>query len=130
MPERELHEHKVNECNDLLRVKAFGEPESGGAHTTYSVDLRVEDPATGERRTKSQVILPFQSGFVREVGANGVTNEALIAILCDRLRGFQKGPYACRENALALTKLEEAAMWLGARTRDRMRRGVESTNKP
>lgn len=58
-----------------------------------------------------------------------MTHEALLAILIDRMRSFQAGPYSCRENALALTKLEEAQMWLLQRTRARMSRGVEGTHK-
>jgi hypothetical protein len=44
------------------------------------------------------------------------------------MRGFQSGQFACRDNAVALTKLEEAMMWLQKRTRDRMSRGVEGVN--
>jgi len=51
---------------------------------------------------------------------NGISNEALLAIVEDRLKGFQSGQYACRENALALTKLQEAMMWLHSRTRERI----------
>jgi hypothetical protein len=40
-----------------------------------------------------------------------------------------RGTYACKENACALTHLEEALMWLQKRTRDRMARGVEGTMK-
>ena len=58
-----------------------------------------------------------------------VTHEVLLAILIDRLQSFQAGPYACRENALALTKLEEAQHWLQARTKARMARGVEGTSQ-
>ena len=53
----------------------------------------------------------------------------IIAVLCDRLRGIQNGPYACRENAHALTHLEEAQHWLQQRTLERMRRGVEGSHK-
>lgn len=56
---------------------------------------------------------------------SGLTQEVLLAIVIDRLRSFQAGPYSCRENALALTKLEEAQHWLLHRTRARMARGVE-----
>ena len=55
-------------------------------------------------------------------------NEDLIAIVIDRMRGFQSGDYACRDNAIALTKLEEALMWLRNRTNGREARGVEGTN--
>ena len=53
---------------------------------------------------------------------------SLLAIVIDRLRAFQAGPFACRENALALTKIEEAQHWLLHRTRARMTRGVEGKN--
>jgi len=45
------------------------------------------------------------------------------------LRSFQAGPYACRENALALTKIEEAMHWLNHRTAERQARGVEGTSE-
>ena len=45
----------------------------------------------------------FQDGPVAEVGVNGCHNEDLIAIVIDRLQHFQRGDFACRENALALT---------------------------
>jgi hypothetical protein len=57
----------------------------------------------------------------------GVTNEALLAIVIDRLDGFQSGPFACRENAVALTKLQEAMHWLRHRAQVRRNRGVLGT---
>jgi hypothetical protein len=72
--------------------------------------------------------IQFQEGNPAEVGTNGVTHEALLAILIDRLKGFQGGKYACRENAIALTKLQEALMWLKSRTEARVARGVEGTH--
>jgi len=53
----------------------------------------------------------------------------LIAVVIDRLQGFQGGKFACRENALALTKLEEAVHWLHHRTAQRLARGVEGTHE-
>ncbi len=35
----------------------------------------------------------------------------------------------CRENSLAITKIEEALMWLDHRTKDRQARGVEGTKE-
>ena len=71
----------------------------------------------------------FQLGPVKEVGENGTQIEPVLEILINRLEGFQKGSFACRENALAITKLQEAIHWLNHRTRDRLRRGVEGTNQ-
>lgn len=38
--------------------------------------------------------------------------------------------FPCRENALTITKLEEALMWNEKRTQDRIKRNVEGQNKP
>lgn len=70
----------------------------------------------------------FQNGPIKENGVNGCHQEDLLAIVIDRLRSFQAGEYSCRENALALTKCEEALHWLNHRTADRTERGVEGTN--
>ncbi len=39
------------------------------------------------------------------------------------------GRYACRENAIAITKIEEALMWLKARRDKNEQRGVQGLNK-
>ena len=51
-------------------------------------------------------------------------NTDLLEIVRDRLRAFQAGPYSCRENACALTHIEEALMWLNRRAEDRAERNV------
>lgn len=71
--------------------------------------------------------LEFQLGPVGEVGVNGVTNEVVLAALIHRINHLNK-LFPCRENALAITKLEEALMWLEARTANRIKRGVEGSN--
>lgn len=71
----------------------------------------------------------FQNGPIAEKGVNGVNNEDLIAMVICRLEHFQQSPFSSRDNAMAITKLEEALMWLGKRTRGRINRGVEGTSK-
>jgi hypothetical protein len=116
---RTLDEHKVNPVNDLIEIKALDEHPSGVPHH-YS--LSVPNGMTTR--------IDFQDGPIGEVGVNGLTQEALLAVVLDRLRGFQKGPFACRENALAITKIEEGLLWLHKRTIDRMRKGIEGTHLP
>lgn len=70
----------------------------------------------------------FQEGPIKECGVNGVCNEDLIAMVIRRLEGFQDSPFRCRENAVAITKLEESLMWLRKRTMDREARNVEGTH--
>lgn len=74
------------------------------------------------------VQIHFQEGPIKEQGVNGVCNEDLIAMVITRLEHFQKSEYACRDNAIAITKLEEAMLWLRKRTMGREQRGVEGTH--
>ncbi|MCW1844141.1 hypothetical protein [Prosthecomicrobium hirschii] len=117
---RTLTDHIINPANDRISITVLDEPGSGGAHHHYAIDID---------GSENGVDIVFQNGPIAEVGVNGVTHEVLLAILADRLRSFQSGPYACRENALALTKIEEAQHWLLHRTRARMARGVEGTHE-
>lgn len=116
---RELTSHKVNGLNEALRIHVMDEPGQGNACHEYKI---IRD--TGAELCAVR----FQNGPILEARVNGISNEALLAIVEDRLIGFQAGDFACRENAVALTKIQEAMMWLQKRTRDRMARGVEGTN--
>jgi len=71
----------------------------------------------------------FQKGPIKENGVNGCCNEDLIAMVIERLNSFQSSEYRCRENSVAITKLEESLMWLRKRTTDREIRNVEGTHK-
>jgi hypothetical protein len=125
MPE-EIYSHKVNGLNEALRIQVIDEPGQGNACHSYMI-LSMDEHHEGAEEILGQI--RFQSGPVKEFGVNGISNEALLAIVEHRLLGFQSGQFACRENAVALTKLQEAMMWLQKRTMDRMRRGVEGTNQ-
>lgn len=71
----------------------------------------------------------FQEGPIKECGVNGVMNEDLINMVICRLQHFQDTDFRCRENACAITKLEEALMWLRLRTDKREARGVVGTHE-
>lgn len=70
----------------------------------------------------------FQEGAIKECGVNGVCNEDLLNMVLERLEGFQNSEFKCRENALAITAIEEALLWLRKRTIAREQRGVEGTH--
>jgi len=116
----EIGMHRFTEIN------VMDEPGEGGACHEYYISRssgREAEPAGEFGHVK------FQKGPVKENDVNGCFQEDLIAICIDRLRSFQAGDFKCRENALAITKLEEAMHWLNHRTQDRQNRGVEGTNK-
>lgn len=120
---REITSHKVNECNEALKIHVLDQPGSGGACHEYALSVQ------SEKVGFPLVTLKFQNGPIKEVGTNGITHEALLAILEDRLQSFQNGPYACSENATALTYIQCAQNMLKSRTTARMNRGVEGTHQ-
>lgn len=131
---RELTDHRVNPANDKLRITVEDEPGAGGANHLYQItgfDIGTNDSAhlTLSGVGEDSVTILFQNGPIGERGVNGITQEALLSIVADRLRSFQAGPFASRENAVALTHVETAQLWLHKRTLDRINRGVEGTHK-
>jgi len=71
----------------------------------------------------------FQEGPIKEFGVNGVANEDLLLMVLTRLEAFQNGEFSCRDNALAITELENVLLRLRKRTLDREMRNVEGTNE-
>ena len=113
----EIRDHVATTVDEMISVRAIDEPGPGGAHHHYVVAW----PECGGR----SAVVHFQEGPVKEVGVNGLTNEALLAIVQHRLECFQAGEFSSRENALALTSIQNAMHWLHHRTRNRVSRGVE-----
>jgi hypothetical protein len=149
-PKRILSDHKIEGVDNTLTIAVLDDPGQGNACHEYSISFpfnariveRVKDCTWNQGKAiefdsnleidedplTRMLLFSFQNGPVKDFGMNGITQEALITICIDRLRSFQDGDYKCRENAIALTHLEEALMWLQKRTRDRIARGVEGTN--
>jgi hypothetical protein len=116
---RKLTAHEVNPANGSIELNVIDEPGDGGACHRYEAIL-----PSGE-----VVMFDFQNGPIGEVGVNGITHEVLLAILEDRLQGFQSGPFACWENAEALAAVRHAQSTLHSRTKGRRARGVEGTHE-
>lgn len=115
---REIVSHKISGLNDAICVASHDEPGSSGAHHHYTVGVPGVTSAT----------ILFHDEAVKEGGFNGISNEALLAVVIDRLQCFQKGVFSCEDGALALAHLEEAMYWLHQRTRERMQRSGEGTH--
>lgn len=117
---RKIIDHIANPVNDRISITAMDEPGAGGANHYYTVDVDGSEIAGLD--------IHFQNGPIAEHGVNGVTQEVLLAVVIDRLRSFQAGPFACKENAEALAHAEQSLDWLKSRTKARMARGVEGRN--
>lgn len=72
---------------------------------------------------------PVEAGStVLNTVADGTTTEEVLEVLINRMN-FLQNKFPCRENAIVITHLETALMWLEKRTKDRIKREVEGTNK-
>lgn len=107
--------------NDRIEIWADErDPNSGNASHHYQ--LRMDG--------KVVAAISFQHGPRDADGSTaGITEAALFAVILDRLNGFQAGPYRCRENALQITKVEEAHQWTRERAWTRHRQGVLGKNE-
>lgn len=135
---RTITDHIVDgdSANHQLTITVTDEPGQGGACHRYVIhgfDAATNgskdelDDDTDGVAPEAAVVL-FQNGPIKEFGVNGVTQEALLAIVIDRLRSFQSGPFACNENLMALNSCRTALWILQQRTRARIARGVEGTH--
>lgn len=122
--------------NDRITIEVDArDGNAGGASHRYVATMDISPDVVGEEGgpQSSDIIvldIQFQHGPRHEPDSvPGVTEAAVLAVLIDRMRGFQAGPFACRENALALTHLEDALHWVQHRARDRARRGVLGTSQ-
>lgn len=122
---RVLDDHLVLDDPNLeaVIVNVFDEPDDSGACHWYGISTKSGDGVYDVTEIK------FQKGPIAEVGVNGGSVEALLAIVADRLKGFQSGPFACDANEEALTHAINALAALNERTQDRLARGVEGKNE-
>ena len=126
---RELTSHKVNGLNEALAIEVLDEPGQGNACHKYQI--RNIEHITGDAHDDRELcLIAFQNGPIKEFGVNGISGEALLAIVEDRLIGFQSGPFACGANAIALGYIQSAMEVLKNRTNERIVRGVEGTHQP
>ena len=102
-------------------AKMLADLETGGKFALLSI------PGS---REEVVIRIKFQCGPIGEVGVNGCSIEDVIDVLVARLDGFQRGPFKCPENKMALNMLLGARGWLQERTLLRQTQGVEGTNAP
>lgn len=123
---RTLTDHKTTALNEALEITVLDEPGHGGACHVYGI--RQKDTPL-EKQGDAHTVIAFQNGPIQEFGVNGISQEALLAIVIDRLHCFQEGPFANEYNERALESCRDALRSLHARTKERTERGVEGTNQ-
>ena len=120
---RELN--TIQKREKLNRVFAVDEPGNGGANHRYKI---ISEPDEKNPEQFVDTAIQFQNGPRKEWGSVlGVLDTDLLEIVRDRLKGFQQGEFATRENAIALTHIEETLLWMNKRVEDRIERNVLGT---
>jgi hypothetical protein len=99
---------------------------------TETHELDENGNPTGGTTTGEGINIRWQDGPLKVDGItktpNGAFVEGVIKAAIGRLEFYNDSKFKCRENSLAITKLQEALHWLNARTTDREQRGVEGTH--
>lgn len=118
---------KREKLNDVYAVDEKG---NGGANHRYIIAKQNEISwQNGNNDIGVYVDIQLQNGARKEENSiHGVIDTDLLEIVRHRLKSFQEGPFASRENAIALTHIEEALMWMNRRVEDRIERNVLGTN--
>ena len=116
-----IDHHDGHGLNESIEITSDDrDPNAGGASHVY--DFTIAGQSVGH--------LQFQHGARNVPGSvPGLTEAAVFVAAIDRYRAFQAGPFACRENAIILTKLEECLHWTRARADARAKRGVLGKNE-
>lgn len=114
---------KRENLNDIFIGDGKG---NGGAHHVYLI--RDHEFVMGQPAIEYGKII-FQNGARKlSDSKHGILDTDLLEIVRHRLASFQKGDFATRENAIALTHIEEALLWMNKRVEDRIERNVLGTN--
>jgi len=71
----------------------------------------------------NQIAFQIQNGPIKEHGVNGCQVDTIIEAAKIIVEGLN-AKFPCRENAMVITKLDEALMWSAKRKADREKRGV------
>ena len=121
---RQITHHRGNSVNNRIIIQEESVDDKG---VPFDYRLAI-DHMNGNSPLNGEGMYPtitFHSGPTENVC--GITNEVLLAIVQDRLEAMQKTKFSCRENAIAITKIEETLLWLKKRTFDRQAKGIEGT---
>jgi len=104
--------------------KVYAVDEIGVGHANHCYEI-IKNTCT----EKPLNTIQFQKGPRTDTNSiSGILDTDLLEIVRDRLKGFQSGEFSTRENACALTHIEEALMWMNRRVEDRIERNVLGTN--
>ena len=120
----------------LKKFKKIGEYEilqdrvlnEDGSVNWAETDIARKDKPIYIDHDVNMISFRMQAGPIKEKGVNGCQVDTLILAALYIIEGLNE-QYRCRENSIAITKLEEALHRLEDRKKDRELRGVEGYSK-
>jgi len=108
-------------------VKSEFTTDEAGNPTGGITEMQLAEPDL-DGGTRYALFIRWQDGIVQNGQQNGAFVEDVIEAARQRIQFFNSNPkFRCRENSVAITKLEEALQWLDWRTRERLLQNVENT---
>jgi len=107
--------------------KALVKLKESNPNTDFGSFISIEN-AEDVKGVAPIVKFTIQSDPIGEVGVNGVQALDMLEYTKCLFQSLNDA-FPCRENALTITKIEEAIHWQHARTRERLNRQVEGQNK-
>lgn len=115
----------IQKRENLNVVYRTGEIGPGGACHDYEIYRAEPDP---NEHPRIVACVNFQRGPRKDPNArHGVTDQDLLEIVRDRLKGFCTGDMTSEETERALGHVEAALFHLNSRIEDRIARGVLGT---
>ena len=116
----------ISKCDVQNFNDENGNPAGGSVHGV-GLDIVWQNGPLGRHADGCVPGHPCVQGCTR-TSPNGAFVETVISAVVKRIEFYQAGKFNCRDNAVALTHLETALLWLNKRTMDRENRKVEGTH--
>ena len=113
--------------NSESLVRSDFSVDSDGHPTGGNTSLRAVSGDGPDPLGYEALSIHWQDGTIGPDGQNGAFVEDVLEAARQRLQFFNGTEFRCRENSIAITKIEEALQWLDWRTRQRLLQDVENT---
>ena len=123
---------KRNNLNDVYATGKIHEVNKGvHQYTVFYNGLKYQiENSLNPYDEKNSTVINFQNGPRNVKGSiPGVLDSDLIEIVKHRYESFQSGPYSTRENAIVISYLEKALLYMNKRAEDRFEANKLGTNK-
>lgn len=122
----------IQKREKLNEIRICGEKGNGSAYHIYEIfgESTIPDGNNGTygKNVNFSKFIEFQNGPRKSPDSiHGIIDSDLLEIVRHRLTCFQEGDFRTRENAIALTHIEEALLWMNKRVEDRIERNVLGT---